>query len=138
MCVVYVRLASCLLCVQLFHRVSPSWIPQYTMVAFTRIPYDQVVRRARRQDRILKNVAMGVAGAAAVAVAAGAVALLRNYYPHTLPQISYAVRWPRLLGGGVTTNAHVISMPKSVPRPNPAPVSGVPLSDAISAAAARA
>ena len=34
------------------HWIFPkAWIPQYTMVAFTRIPYDEAVRRARRQDR---------------------------------------------------------------------------------------
>lgn len=38
----------------LIHRVYPAWIPQYSMVAFTRIPYDQAIVRARRQDRIIE------------------------------------------------------------------------------------
>ncbi len=84
------------------------------MVAFTRIPYDEVVRRARRQDRILKNVAIGVAGAAVAAVTVGVAAFIRSKYPQALPQLSYAIRWPRFLGGGVTTNATVI-----IPRPAP-------------------
>ena len=49
------------------------WIPQYTMVAFTRIPYDDVVRRAARQDRILDAGMLALGCAAAVAVAAFAV-----------------------------------------------------------------
>ena len=42
------------------------WIPLYSMVAFTRIPYDECVRRGDRQEKILKAVSGGllVAGAA--------------------------------------------------------------------------
>lgn len=39
---------------QVLHWMFPrSWIPLYTMVAFTRIPYDEAVRRGKRQDKIL-------------------------------------------------------------------------------------
>jgi kynurenine 3-monooxygenase len=31
-----------------------SWIPQYSMVSFTTIPYHVVVQRARRQDKAIK------------------------------------------------------------------------------------
>jgi kynurenine 3-monooxygenase len=30
-----------------------TWIPLYTMVTFTRIPYDEALRRAERQDTLL-------------------------------------------------------------------------------------
>lgn len=45
------------------HRLLPRWYtPLYTMVSFTRIPYADAVRRARRQDRILAAGALiGVA-----------------------------------------------------------------------------
>ena len=45
------------------------WIPLYSMVAFTRIPYDECVRRGERQERILRTVSGGliVAGAAGLA-----------------------------------------------------------------------
>lgn len=36
------------------HRLFPGmWIPLYTMVAFTRIPYHKAIAKAERQDRIL-------------------------------------------------------------------------------------
>jgi kynurenine 3-monooxygenase len=36
------------------HRVSPqAWIPLYTMIAHTTIPYAEALARSRRQDRIL-------------------------------------------------------------------------------------
>jgi len=39
---------------KLLHGAFPGWfIPLYTMVSFTRIPYAEAVRRARRQDRVL-------------------------------------------------------------------------------------
>jgi kynurenine 3-monooxygenase len=38
----------------LLHRLFPRWyLPLYTMIEFTRIPYADAVRRARRQDRIV-------------------------------------------------------------------------------------
>jgi kynurenine 3-monooxygenase len=41
----------------ILHGLFPSsWIPLYTMVAFTDIPYDEAMARARRQDLILKRV----------------------------------------------------------------------------------
>ena len=44
----------------LLHRLLPRWyLPLYTMIEFTRIPYADAVRRARRQNRI---VGAGVAG----------------------------------------------------------------------------
>ena len=39
----------------LFYRYAPNWwIPLYTMVTFTRIPYKQCLDLRRRQDQILK------------------------------------------------------------------------------------
>ena len=59
------------------HYLFPdTWIPQYTMVAFTRIPYHEAKERAEKQDAIIKRVtqAAAVTGAAAVAAAVGLVA----------------------------------------------------------------
>lgn len=51
-----------------------SWIPLYGMVSFTRIPYEEVIVRARSQDRI-------VAAATATAVVAAAAAVgAATYY----------------------------------------------------------
>jgi kynurenine 3-monooxygenase len=37
------------------HRLLPHWyLPLYTMIEFTRIPYAEALRRARRQDRIIR------------------------------------------------------------------------------------
>lgn len=46
----------------LLHSLLPGFRPLYTMVEFTRIPYAEAVRRARRQGRILLGaaVALGV------------------------------------------------------------------------------
>lgn len=38
--------------------VPQYWIPQYSMVAFTRIPYHEVIKRANKQDQIL-DIALG-------------------------------------------------------------------------------
>jgi kynurenine 3-monooxygenase len=41
----------------LLHRLLPGWyLPLYTMVEFTRIPYADALRRARRQDRVVAGV----------------------------------------------------------------------------------
>ena len=46
---------------QWLHRMMPNWfVPLYSMATFTRIPYTQAVRRARRQDRILTVVGIGL------------------------------------------------------------------------------
>jgi kynurenine 3-monooxygenase len=40
------------------HRLFPRWyLPLYTLVTFTRTPYADAVRRARRQDRVVQAVA---------------------------------------------------------------------------------
>jgi kynurenine 3-monooxygenase len=56
----------------LLHRLFPRWyLPLYTMIEFTRIPYAQAVRRARAQAR-----AVGAAVAGLAALLAGAAVLL--------------------------------------------------------------
>jgi len=41
------------------HRIFPAWyVPLYTMVSFTRIPYRDALRRARRQDRTVSVVGL--------------------------------------------------------------------------------
>jgi kynurenine 3-monooxygenase len=43
------------------HKLFPRWyLPLYTMIEFTRIPYADALRRARRQDRIVWGVALGL------------------------------------------------------------------------------
>lgn len=45
----------------LLHRLFPKWyIPLYVMIEFTRIPYADALRRARRQDRVVRGVAVVV------------------------------------------------------------------------------
>jgi len=57
----------------LLYRLFPRWyLPLYTMIEFTRIPYAQAVRRARAQARAVAAVAVGL-----VALLASAAVLLR-------------------------------------------------------------
>ncbi len=45
----------------LLHRLFPRWyLPLYTLVTFTRVPYADAVRRARLQDRAARAVVGGV------------------------------------------------------------------------------
>jgi kynurenine 3-monooxygenase len=45
----------------LLHRLFGSWyIPLYTLVSFTRTPYADALRRARKQDRIVRAVLVGL------------------------------------------------------------------------------
>jgi kynurenine 3-monooxygenase len=56
----------------LLHRLFPRWyLPLYTMIEFTRIPYAAAVRRARTQARIVTATAIVLA-----ALLAGALAML--------------------------------------------------------------
>ena len=39
------------------HRIFGKWyVPLYTMVSFTRIPYAEAVRRAQAQDRVVARI----------------------------------------------------------------------------------
>lgn len=51
-----------------------SWIPLYTMVTFTRIPYHKAIEKAKAQDRAL---ACALAGSFAAAVGAAIFAARR-------------------------------------------------------------
>lgn len=54
----------------LFSALAPaSWIPLYSMVAFTRIPYNVALERSQRQERVLD----ALMDAARLTVAAGVV-----------------------------------------------------------------
>lgn len=65
------------------------------MVAFTRIPYDEAVRRAEKQDRILTRV-VAVAAAGLLGVTALlAKAALQRRYPDSVPKVTYSVSWPQ-------------------------------------------
>ncbi len=45
----------------LLPRLFGSWyVPLYTLVSFTRTPYADALRRARKQDRIVRTVLVGV------------------------------------------------------------------------------
>src|SRR5260370_4410756 len=45
----------------LFRSLPGIYLPLYTMVTFTRIPYAQAARRARLQDRIIYTGLVGLA-----------------------------------------------------------------------------
>jgi kynurenine 3-monooxygenase len=48
------------------NRLLPRWyVPLYTLIEFTRVPYAEALRRARRQDRVVRTV-LGAALALAV------------------------------------------------------------------------
>lgn len=52
---------------RVLHRLFPAWyVPLYSMATFTRIPYAQAVRRAKRQDRVVLAAACAVALTACV------------------------------------------------------------------------
>lgn len=70
-------------------RIFPSkFIPLYTMVSFTEIPYDEVTRRNERQDRfvniLMTTVATGLVGGAACL----AVLAQRHFHPDTFHSIT--------------------------------------------------
>lgn len=47
----------------LLHRLFPAWfVPLYTMISFTRIPYAEARERAARQKRAIKGIALGILG----------------------------------------------------------------------------
>jgi kynurenine 3-monooxygenase len=53
----------------LLHRLFPRWyVPLYTMIEFTLIPYGDAVRRARAQDRVVLGAALALLALAAAAV----------------------------------------------------------------------
>jgi len=53
----------------LLHTVTPSlWTPLYTMVAFTRTPFNEALEQAERQDTALKTI-LGMLGITAVGTA---------------------------------------------------------------------
>ncbi len=56
------------------HRLLPRWyLPLYTMISFTRIPYAEARERARRQRRLI-NLIVGLLLAATAAAAVGLLA----------------------------------------------------------------
>lgn len=63
----------------ILHRMFPSrFIPLYSMVTFSRIPYAEAVKKARVQDALLEGLAGCAALGAAGLIAAGARALLNG------------------------------------------------------------
>ncbi len=53
----------------LLHRLFPRWfVPLYTMISFTRIPYGEARARARKQGRVVRGI-LAVAGLAVVGAA---------------------------------------------------------------------
>jgi kynurenine 3-monooxygenase len=56
---------------KILHRLLPRWyLPLYTMVTFSRIPYADAVRRAESQNRTIRRFLMGAAAVGALIVAA--------------------------------------------------------------------
>ncbi len=48
----------------LLHRLFPRWyVPLYVMIEFTRIPYADALRRARRQDWLVRGILVGLLAA---------------------------------------------------------------------------
>jgi kynurenine 3-monooxygenase len=75
------------------HAVAPTWwIPRYSMVSFTGIPYDQVLARARRQEAALGYVAGGLVAAVVLAAAWATRRAARGSGPTWLRSIVAAVR----------------------------------------------
>ena len=63
----------------ILHSIFPtSWIPLYTMGAFTRIPYSEVIRRSDRQDRILERITSTVVASVVAAVGIGGYTYWRS------------------------------------------------------------
>ncbi|MGE3526074.1 MAG: hypothetical protein AB7I33_09150, partial [Gemmatimonadales bacterium] len=59
---------------KILHTLFPRWyLPLYTMISFSRIPYADAVRRARRQDRYVR----WIMGAVILAALGAAWMLLR-------------------------------------------------------------
>ena len=56
--------------------LGDSWIPRYSMVAFTRIPYNEVIARSDRQDAVVTGVVWAGAAALLGGLAWGASKLL--------------------------------------------------------------
>ncbi len=51
------------------HRWFPNWyLPPYEMVSFTRIPYAETIRRAQRQDRVIRRVIWGAVAFVAIVI----------------------------------------------------------------------
>lgn len=60
------------------HRMFPDhWMPLYSMVTFSRLPYAEALERSRRQDRMLAAMGMGAA-AGLVGIGAGLVGAWRG------------------------------------------------------------
>ena len=52
------------------NRLAPeSWMPLYTMIAHTTMPYGEALVRARKQDRVLLGLGAGIAVVLAAAAA---------------------------------------------------------------------
>ena len=55
--------------------IPSLWTPLYSMVAFTRTPYDECVRKGQRQDRIIKAAGWAALGTGVAAVMGAALYL---------------------------------------------------------------
>ncbi|MFG1944016.1 FAD-dependent oxidoreductase [Nonomuraea sp. NPDC048826] len=56
----------------LLHKAFPgTWVPLYTLVSHTTVPYGDALRRARRQDRVAATLAATAAGTAVAGLLAG-------------------------------------------------------------------
>ncbi|MEV0623428.1 NAD(P)/FAD-dependent oxidoreductase [Nonomuraea sp. NPDC050404] len=61
----------------MLHKAFPrTWVPLYTLVSHTTVPYGEALRRARRQDRAAAAVAAALAAAGAGVAVAGLLAVL--------------------------------------------------------------
>ena len=68
-----------------------QFIPLYTMVSFTTIPYSQVIARAKEQDKLLDKLFVGIPSAAIIVAAITATHFSKE------PPIANALGWIRSL-----------------------------------------
>eukprot|EP00744_Colponema_vietnamica_P004513 GILI01006726.1.p1 GENE.GILI01006726.1~~GILI01006726.1.p1 ORF type:complete len:511 (-),score=161.56 GILI01006726.1:247-1626(-) len=69
------------------HTIIPSFVPLYTMVAFTRTPYHQAIEKARKQDKMLN----WVLASSAISVVAGASYGLMRYFGYKGVNVNFSV-----------------------------------------------
>jgi len=75
------------------HWAAPRWwVSKYGMMAFSRVPYDEVARRSARQDAALGWALAAAAAAAGAAAAAAAWPLVAAHAPKVLARAREALR----------------------------------------------
>ncbi|XP_076460319.1 kynurenine 3-monooxygenase-like [Babylonia areolata] len=72
----------------LLHWAFPSfWLPLYTSVSFSRMPYHQCIENRAWQDKILTNICLGAAGTLAASVLIAMYTQMGSHGNGALPQL---------------------------------------------------